>query len=88
MHHIVCDNKNRIWIIETKGGETILGESKNIDIKVENKFEALKEYSKKYKINWAFVRDYDKNNCLYYCNTEYTEEMETDNWILLDELFK
>ena len=86
--YIVCDNKNRIWIIETKGGETILGESKNIDIKVENKFEALKEYSKKYKINWAFVRDYDKNNCLYYCNTEYTEEMETDNWILLDELFK
>ena len=84
---IVCDKDNNIWIIETKGGESATGESKNIDIKIENKFEALKEYSKKYNINWAFVRDYDKNEKLYYCNTEYTESMETDNWQLLDELF-
>jgi len=84
---IVCDKNNNIWIIETKGGENISGVSKNIDIKVENKFEALKEYSKKYKVNWAFVRDYDKNEKLYYCNTEYTENMENDNWKLLDTLF-
>ena len=42
---IVCDKDNKIWIIETKGGENADGESKNIDIKVENKFEALKEYA-------------------------------------------
>lgn len=58
---IVCDKDNKIWIIETKGGENADGESKNIDIKVENKFEALKEYANKYNVNWGFVRDYDKN---------------------------
>ena len=84
---IVCDKNNKIWIIETKGGETSSGESKNIDIKVENKFEALKEYSKKYNVNWGFVRDYDKNDSLYLCNTEYTEDMENDNWILLKNIF-
>jgi len=85
---IVCDKNNKIWIIETKGGENADGKSKNIDIKVENKFEALKEYSMRYNVNWGFVRDYDKNEQLYFCNTEYTEDMENDNWILLKEIFK
>ena len=85
---IVCDKNNKIWIIETKGGENVDGKSKNIDIKVEYKFEALKEYSKRYNINWGFVRDYDKNEQLYFCNTEYTEDMENDNWTLLKEIFK
>lgn len=84
---IVCDKDNKIWIIETKGGENTSGKCKNIDIKVENKFEALKEYSKKYNVNWGFVRDYDKNEQLYLCNTEYTEDMENDNWKLLDKIF-
>ena len=85
---IVCDKNNELWIIETKGGENSSGSSKNIDIKVENKFEALKEYSKRYGIKWAFVRDYDKNNELYYNNTEYIDEMGNDSWNKLDELFK
>ena len=84
---IVCDKNDKIWIIETKGGETTSGDSKNIDIKVENKFEALKEYSKKYNVNWGFVRDYDKNESLYLCNTEYTENMENDNWVLIEKIF-
>jgi len=85
---IVCDKNNELWIIETKGGENASGISKNIDIKVENKFEALKEYSKNYGVRWAFVRDYDKNNELYYNNTEYTDEMENDSWNKLDGMFK
>ena len=85
---IMCDKNNKIWIVETKGGEDVSGNSKNIDMKVENKFEALKEYAKTNNINWAFIRDYDKNDKLYYCNTEYTEDMETDNWILIDEMFE
>lgn len=84
---IVCDKDNKIWIIETKGGENTEGESKNIDIKIENKFESLKEYAKKYNVNWGFVRDYDKNDSLYLCNTEYTEDMESENWILLKNIF-
>lgn len=85
---IVCDKDNKIWIIETKGGENADGESKNIDIKVENKFEALKEYANKYNVNWGFVRDYDKNESLYLCNTEYTEDMENENWKLLTNIFR
>ncbi len=84
---IVCDKDNKIWIIETKGGENADGKSKNIDIKVENKFEALKQYANKYNVNWGFVRDYDKNDSLYLCNTEYTEDMENENWILLNDVF-
>lgn len=84
---IICDKDNKIWIIETKGGENADGESKNIDIKVENKFEALKEYANKYNVNWGFVRDYDKNESLYLCNTEYTEDMENENWKLLKDFF-
>ena len=84
---IVCDKDNKIWIIEAKGGENAQGISKNIDIKVENKFEALKEYAKKYNVNWGFVRDYDKNEQLYFCNTEYTEDMENENWKLLNKIF-
>ena len=84
---IVCDKDNKIWIIETKGGENADGKSKNIDIKVENKFEALKQYANKYNVNWGFVRDYDKNDSLYFCNTEYTEDMENENWKLLNKIF-
>ena len=80
------DIKGNTWIIETKGGENVEGKSKNIDIKVENKFATLKNYAQKYNLNWAFVRDYDKNDSLYFCNTEYTEDMSTDNWKNLNEI--
>ncbi|HHT38693.1 MAG TPA: DEAD/DEAH box helicase family protein [Mollicutes bacterium] len=85
--YILCDHKNNIWIIETKGGESISGQSKNIDIKVENKFEALKKYATEHNINFGIVRDYDKNGWLYLCNTEYTDDMGNDNWVLLKDIF-
>ena len=86
---IVCDIKNRIWIIETKGGEDIDGNDKNIDIKADIKFDALKEYSKKYNINFAFVRDYEKNNHLYYSNTIYVDDLDNEEvWISINNLFE
>lgn len=84
--YILQDIQGNTWIIETKGGENIEGISKNIDIKVENKFAVLKEYANKYNLKWGFVRDYEKNDSLYICNTEYTENMDNDNWIRLEEL--
>lgn len=42
------------WIIETKGGESS-GHSKNIDMQIENKFIAFKQYAKKYNLHWGFV---------------------------------
>ena len=84
---VICDKNDKIWVIETKGGESASGQSKNIDIKAEIKFEALREYAKKHDVNWAFVRDYDKNDELYYNNTIYSESMDTDEWIKLDNMF-
>ena len=84
--YILQDISGNTWIIEAKGGENAEGKSKNIDIKVENKFAVLKNYAEKYNLKWGFVRDYDKNDSLYICNTEYTEDMDNDNWINLKDI--
>lgn len=84
--YILQDVNGNTWIIETKGGENAEGESKNIDIKAGNKFAVLKSYAEKYNLKWGFVRDYDKNDSLYFCNTEYTEDMSGDNWKNLDKI--
>ena len=80
--YIVGDIKGNIWIIETKGGEDAYGYSKNIDIKIENKYEALKTYAQKYNLKWGFVRDIDE--VLYISNAdEYIEDMKSTNWMNL-----
>ena len=81
--YIVKKKNGEIWIIETKGGE-IAGQSKNIDMQVENKFEAFKQYAEKHNIKWGFVRD--KNDKLYLNNSEYTDDMTTEHWKPLKEL--
>ena len=82
--YIVKKTNGDVWIIETKGGE-IGGKSKNIDIQVENKFASFKEYAEKKDLKWGFVRD--KNDKLYINNTEYTDNMQNENWRPLKELF-
>ena len=84
--YILQDINGNTWIVETKGGENAEGESKNIDIKVENKFAVLKSYAEKYNLKWGFVRDYDKNDSLYICNTTYTEDMNNDKWINIEQI--
>lgn len=66
------------WIIETKGGESS-GHSKNIDMQIENKFIAFKQYAKKYNLHWGFVRDIDEE--LFINNTEYVEDMSYNGLI-------
>lgn len=65
------------FIVETKGGE-ISNQSKDIDSMSPLKFQALKHFAEKHGYGFAFVRD--KNDELYMCNNEYTEEMNEDNW--------
>lgn len=84
--YILQDTQGKIWIIEAKGGESKDGTSQNIDIKVKNKFAILKEYAQKHDVNWGFVRNYEKNGYLYFCNTEYTDDMSGDNWVKLDKV--
>ena len=82
--YIVQFNNDKIWLIETKGGES-KGQDKNIDEYVENKFLALKHFSEKYGYNFGFVRDKDEE--LYFNNTKYEKELSKDNWKFIDEIF-
>lgn len=82
--YILLLEDGSIWIIETKGGENEKG-SKNIDTQAQNKFEAFKNFAKRNGYNFAFVRD--KNDELYYSNTEYSENMSSSNWKPLEEIF-
>ena len=78
--YIVGDTKGNIWIIETKGGEDIYGNSKNIDIKIENKYEALKAYAEKYNLKWGFIRDIEDQ--IFISNaSEYKDDMKDESWI-------
>jgi len=83
--YIVKMRSGDIWIIETKGGEQS-GHTKNIDIRSEMKFNALKKYAIKYDLKWGFVRDIDEK--LYINNTDYSEDMSGDNWQPLESILK
>ena len=72
------------WIIETKGGEQS-GHSKNIDLQVENKFLAFKDYARRHNLHWGFVRD--MNEELFINNTEYVDDMSDDKWEPLSKQF-
>ena len=61
------------------------GQLENIDEQIENKFYAFKDYAYRRKINWGFVRD--KDSRLYINNTNYTKEMNSENWKRLEDLF-
>ena len=82
--YIIQLKNGTIWIIETKGGEK-QGQSKNIDVQVENKFEVFKQFAKKHNYQFGFVRD--KNDELYFNNTVYVDDMNDSSWVLLEEIF-
>lgn len=81
--YIIQLEDDSIWLIETKGGEQ-KGQSKNIDIQIKNKFEALKSFASKHGYNFGFVRD--RNDELYLNNTTYAEDMLDRSWILINEI--
>lgn len=81
--YIVHTKDGQDWLIETKGGE-VSGHSKNIDVQVENKFIAFKEYAQKHNLNFGFVRDIDEE--LFINNTEYHEKMSDDSWKPLSDV--
>ena len=70
--YLVQMNDGTIWLIETKGGETTSGHSKNIDNEAKHKYEALVNYAKKHNFKYGFVRD--KNSDLYINTSEAWEE--------------
>lgn len=85
--YILLDSNDKIWIIETKGGEDSNHKDKNIDKDVYNKFNSLKNYATKNKINFGFVRDSEVTDLLYISNTEYVDDLTNEVWIKLDDVF-
>ena len=82
--YIIMKKDSTVWVIETKGGET-KGKDKNIDIQIENKFNAFKNYAAEHSLHWGFVRD--KDNQLYINNTEFAHDMSDDHWVPLSQEF-
>lgn len=82
--YIVMKKDGTVWVIETKGGES-KGKDINIDIQIENKFNAFKFYADKHGLQWGFVRD--KDNRLYINNTEFAINMADDHWKPISQVF-
>ena len=82
--YIVMKKDGTVWVIETKGGEA-KGKDKNIDIQIENKFNAFKAYAAKHGLHWGFVRD--KDNRLYINNTDFSIDMADESWKPLAQEF-
>lgn len=75
------------WIIETKGGFTRGGDSEDIDIFSSKKFEVLKAYLDKHGLKGGFVR-YDKQSEeLCVCIERYSDDVHSDGWGILKELW-
>ena len=62
--YIVMKKDGTVRVIETKGGES-KGKDKNIDIQIENKFNAFKAYAANHSLHWGFVRDKDNRLWLF-----------------------
>ncbi len=86
----VVGTKDGIWIIETKGGEDVSGNSQNIDAFSAKKFMALKNYIQMQQedgkpIHGGFVRrDGNENLCI--CTETYSEQIIRPNWTLLNSV--
>ena len=79
--------KGETWIIETKGGFDKAGNSEDIDIFSPKKFAALKEYLAKYGLKGGFVRFDNNSDELCICTDNYSDDITSESWKLLDEVF-
>lgn len=82
----IVATKDEIWIIETKGGFSRSGQSEDIDVFSPKKFEVLKNYLDKYKLKGGFVRKDKSNGELFICMDGYSDDISSDNWLLLSDI--
>lgn len=80
--------RGEIWIIETKGGFTRLGESEDIDKYTGKKFEILKRYLNKYGLNGGIVRQDKQSFELCICTDSYSEDIKSDAWKVLSDVLE
>jgi type III restriction enzyme len=77
---------NEIWIIETKGGFSRTGDSKDIDAFSPLKYKYLYQYIIQNNLKGGFVRKDEKSGELCICTGEYSEDINSDKWQLLSEV--
>lgn len=78
----------KIWIIETKGGFDKYGNSQDIDKFSPRKFMELKDYLKRYSLKGGFVREDKRSGELCICTEEYSDDILSEKWLLLSDVFK
>lgn len=79
--------KGEIWIIETKGGFDRNGDSQDIDIFTPKKFEVLKDYLSRYDLKGGIVRYDSKSEELCICMEHYSDNIKSDDWQILEQVF-
>lgn len=75
-----------IWIIETKGGFDRSGNSQDIDIFSPKKFDVLKSYLEKHNLKGGFVRNDNKSDELCICTDNYSDDINSDSWVVLSNI--
>ncbi len=84
----VISVNNEIWIIETKGGFSRSGKSEDIDIFSPLKFDVLRNYLSRYTLRGGFVRLDKKSGELCICIDNYSDDITSDSWVLLEDVIK
>lgn len=83
----IVSMRGEAWIIETKGGFDKTGNSEDIDIFTAKKFEVLKTYLEKHGLKGGIVRFDKSSEELCICTDNYSDDIHSDSWRLLDEVF-
>ena len=80
--------KGEIWIIETKGGFDRSGNSQDIDIYTPKKFKVLKNYLTQQGLKGGIVRNDATTDELCICMDTYTEDINDNNWVVLNNILE
>lgn len=80
--------RGALWIIETKGGFDRTGKSEDVDIFSPKKFEVLRAYLEKYDLHGGFVREDKSSFELCICMEEYSDDIRSEKWQLLEDVLR
>ncbi len=83
----IVSMRGETWIVETKGGFDKAGNSEDIDIFSPKKFKVLKTYLEKHGLKGGFVRFDKSSEELCICTDNYSDDIHSDNWKILREIF-
>ena len=83
-----CAIGYRKKVVETKGGFDRSGNSQDIDIFTPKKFAVLKDYLERYGLKGGIVRYDEKSEELCICMDSYSNDINSDSWVVLSDILK